>query len=57
MKKEYGLLIAAIAFMISGLVIIFSDMDNHMVLGGAMSTLGVTFIAVFANKRKKAKEK
>ncbi len=53
MKKEFGFLIAAVAFIVSGLVIIFSDMENNVALGGAMSSLGVTFIALFAIKRKK----
>ena len=57
MKKEYGFLIAAGAFIIGGLFILFSEMDKQVVFGGAMCSLGVAFVAVFANKRKKEREK
>jgi hypothetical protein len=53
MKKEHGYLIASIFFLIGAIAIFLSDMDNKVVFGSALATLGIAFMAIFVNKIKK----
>ncbi len=53
MKKEYRFLIASICFLVASIASFLSDMEDKVVFMGVFAALGIAFMAMFQNYKRK----